>query len=272
MIKLVQITDLHLLPSGGLLRDVLDPEPRLRECLEDIEALHGDAAALIITGDLTENGDLESYWLLKRILAGYRLPPVHLTIGNHDERRRFGQVFPEAVDAETGFAQTSFDLGDHVGILLDTWTDGSHVGSLCNARLAWLAETLSRDTRPALLFLHHAPFQVGLKWLDRHILEDGIEFAEAIAPFRNRIKHMFFGHMHRSVSGTWGGMPFTVVPSTALNGLLDFDSDLSCPTVMEPHYSVTLLRDDNVIVHPKQVSKSWIVIEPIAAKMPTHAL
>lgn len=271
MMKIVQITDLHLLPPGGRLKDVLDPEPRLRECLADIEALHGDAEALVVTGDLTENGEPEAYELLKRILADYRLPPTYLTIGNHDERKRFGEVFPGSADPQSGFAHQSFPLGDHLGILIDTWEFGTHAGSLCADRLAWLTETLSSDPRPALLFMHHAPFKVGMKRLDQIILgnEDGL--FETLQPFRNRIRHMFFGHMHRSVSGSWRGFPFTVVPGTGFHGMLDFKTDLIRAAIIEPYYSVILLDGENLIVHPKQVSKTWTVIESVPGKPPAHA-
>lgn len=271
MIKILQITDLHLLSPGGLLEDVVDPEARLRECLAEIETLHGDATALVVTGDLTDTGDPAAYELLKRILADYKLPSTYLTIGNHDDRTRFAQAFPDSVHTATGFAHQSFSLGDHLGILLDTWAFGNHGGSLCADRLAWLAEVLGSDPRPALLFMHHAPFKIGMKQLDRIILADDDAFFETLRPFRNRIKHLFFGHMHRSVSGTWRGLAFAVVPGIGLHSMLDFRTTLIRTAAIEPYYSVTLLDGENTIVHPNQLSSSWTVIESVPGTPPAHA-
>jgi 3',5'-cyclic AMP phosphodiesterase CpdA len=269
MIKILQITDLHLVAPGLQLRG-LDPERRLRECLAEIEAQHGDAEALIMTGDLTDEGDPRAYDLLKHILADYRLPPAYLTIGNHDDRQRFGSSFPDSVQSKSGFAHQSFLLGNHVGIVLDTWECGSHAGSLCPERLLWLSEQLRSNPRPTLLFMHHAPFKVGLKRLDALTLVNEEELWAALSPFRERIRHLFFGHMHRIVSGSWRGIPFTVVPAVAHHGLVDFNTEVSRSTIIEPFYSVILVGDDNVVVHSKQVSNNWTVIEAAPAKPPAH--
>jgi 3',5'-cyclic-AMP phosphodiesterase len=55
-VKIIQITDLHLVPDGRTLFD-LSPERRLRQCIEDVNAQHADADLVVITGDLAHNGE-----------------------------------------------------------------------------------------------------------------------------------------------------------------------------------------------------------------------
>ena len=246
--KIIQLTDTHLVTPGEALRG-LDPERHLRACLAQIEAKHGDARALVVTGDIADRAEPAAYELFRDILAAYRLPPIHLTVGNHDRRSAFGQTFPQMLDCH-GHAQQRFDLGDHAGILLDTGTIGTHGGALDPVRLDWLDAQLREDGRPVLMFMHHAPFKVGLKRLDQITLANEDEFWRVIEPFRDRIRHLFFGHMHRNIAGSWRGIPFTVAAGTTHHGLLDFEADLPRHAIVEPGYTVILVRDGTVIVHP----------------------
>ncbi|CAH1673655.1 3',5'-cyclic adenosine monophosphate phosphodiesterase CpdA [Chelatococcus asaccharovorans] len=270
MTKVVQITDLHLVPSGRILRGV-DPEQRLRSCLRDIERFHQDATALVITGDLVDEAEPDVYDLLHGILADYRLPPVHLTVGNHDDRRAFARVFPGDVVSDTGFANKAVALGNYLGILIDTWEFGTHAGALCADRLSWLTATLAADDRPVVLFMHHVPFNVGLKWLDRLPMKNDVDLARALEPFRSRIRHLFFGHLHRNVSGTWMGYPFTVSASAAVHhGTLDFQSEISRPMIVDPFYTVILLGDDQVVVHANQVIANPVLVDYGPSPPPRH--
>lgn len=269
MLKFIQISDLHLLPRGGRLKGVVDPEAQLRLALADIAAKHADAAALIVSGDISDNGDAESFALFHEVIADYELPPLRLTVGNHDRRDEFARAFPEAM-ALDGFAHSRFDLGpDHVGILLDTWEEGVHSGALCAARLDWLRRQLEADRRPAFLFMHHQPFKPGMKRAGLITLTNGDALWETIAPFREQIRHLFFGHVHRSISGSWHGLPFTVVPATAHQGVLDFESSNVQVALTEPYYAVTLVDGDAVVVHPYEL-RTPPIIETAPSPGPSH--
>jgi 3',5'-cyclic AMP phosphodiesterase CpdA len=265
--KILQLTDIHLLPAGEKLRDI-DPAARLRACLSDISAKHNDAAALIVTGDVVDRAEVATYEFLKDILSEYPLPPVHITIGNHDRRSVFAQVFPEMVD-DKGYAQQRIDLGDHVGLVLDTFALGTHGGELDDDRLAWLDSQLRAQQQPIFIFMHHAPFKIGLKRPDQITLQNEDEFWHAIEPFRDRIKHLFFGHMHRSISGVWRGIPFTVAASLGHQTMLDFETAMIRIQTVEPGYSVILVADGNVIVHPHTL-RDLPVIEMTPGTTPTY--
>lgn len=260
IMKIIQITDLHLVQSGRQLKR-LNPEQRLRDCLSDIQEKHQDAVALVVPGDIAETGDQAAYELFRDILKEYKLPPVHATIGNHDHRQNFANIFPSEIDPSSGFAQSSFSLGDHRGLLLDTWDSGQHSGLLCKQRLLWLDEQLKNDARPTFLFMHHAPFRVGMKRLDQIPLVNGRELIATIEPFRDRIHHIFFGHMHRNISGSWHGFPFTVVAGTTHQLMLDFETELVREAVVDPSYAVILIDDGTTIVHLNQVREHWDVID-----------
>ncbi|WP_272481460.1 MULTISPECIES: metallophosphoesterase [Rhizobium/Agrobacterium group] len=63
--KIIQITDTHLMPPGMVVNGV-DPEKQLRAAVGDIVKKHADADLLVMTGDLCNYGDPEAYAIFWR--------------------------------------------------------------------------------------------------------------------------------------------------------------------------------------------------------------
>ena len=138
--KIIQITDTHLMPRGTELHG-LNPCERLEACISSIKEFHADAEMCIITGDLTDQGLRESYEDSREILQ--QLPmPFHPLIGNHDHRKIFSEVFPEVPLDEYGFVQQMLETPLGSFLLLDTVEHGKHWGSYCEKRGAWLQDVL----------------------------------------------------------------------------------------------------------------------------------
>ena len=108
MTKLIMFTDLHMVPEGTLIIG-LDPWARLEAGINHVNQYHADADRVIITGDLTHRADDESYLRLKTLLQKL-VPPVAITIGNHDRRDRFQEIFPAVAKDENGFVQEVIDF------------------------------------------------------------------------------------------------------------------------------------------------------------------
>jgi Icc protein len=246
--KLIQISDLHLVPEGGLLAG-LDPLARLRACIADINEHHPDADYVAITGDLSQTGEKATYELLQQELAAL-VPPYGLTLGNHDRREAFFQVFPEQADAG-GFAQQAVELADGRVILLDTLNESCDGGWLGEVRLAWLDQALaSAAGRPVYIFMHHPPMDIGMPVLDRIKLGDSDAFYAVLARHGN-VRHIFAGHVHRLIAGSHRGIGFSVLRSTNHQADLDFSPDRVANTHEAPLYAVILAGADGVVVHTR---------------------
>ena len=64
------------------------------------------------------------------------------------------------------------------------------------------------------------------------------------------LRHFFFGHVHRPLSGCWRGLPFSAQRSLVHQVPLDFNQRRSVPYDHDPpHYAVILIDDDQVVVH-----------------------
>ena len=254
MTKLIIFTDLHMVPEGTTIIG-LDPYQRLANGIEHVNRYHADADRVIFTGDLTHYADRVSYERLKRLIDQLT-PPVAITIGNHDRREVFLDTFPDAVADENGFVQQAIDFPDCRAILLDTLFappydyPTSHVGVLCAKRLAWLDRQLAEaGDKPALLFMHHPPHRTGFTGMDMIRLANETEFY-ALVKRHGNVRHIFAGHVHRTISGSSRGIPFSIFKSPVHQQPMPFDTPDTSLSVDEPAaYGIAVVTDDGVLVH-----------------------
>ena len=245
--KLIQVSDLHFVPPGTRLFGI-DPRERLAAAIADINEKHADAELCLFTGDLADHGAPAAYEALREALGALR-PPYRLLIGNHDDRANFRRVFPDAPTDGDGFVQTVVRTGAGDLILLDTHEPETGAGSFCAARQAWLRARLAEaDGRPAYVFMHHPPFDIGIPTLDKIRLIEPEGFAAALDG--GDVRHIFFGHVHRPVSGSWRGIPYSALRATVHQVPLDFAPRRTMPYSYEPPtYAVILIEDECTVVH-----------------------
>jgi 3',5'-cyclic-AMP phosphodiesterase len=134
-------------------------------------------------------------------------------------------------------------------LFLDTLKGSPSSAGLYDApRQAWLKSELTRaGSAPVCLFMHHPPFDIGHALMDLIKLDDAESFAALL--LGHNIRHIFFGHAHRTISGQWRGNPFSALPG--LNHQLPLVGG-SVDTVYSdepPMYAVVMMRDGMTIVH-----------------------
>lgn len=251
--KVLVLTDLHLRAAGQTIIG-LDPVKRLAEAYGQAITDHPDAAALILMGDLTHSGRAQEYALLREMFADCPIPVTYM-LGNHDHRATFRAAFPEVEATPQGHIQRILDLPHHRLITLDTYEDAPdphHAGHLCAARLAWLDAALDgAEGRMPLVFTHHPPHGVGLPGMDAIRLVNGDALLDRL---NGTGAHLFCGHVHRTISGQAGGVPFTMFKSPCHQAPLDLEDADSTLSVDEPGaYGLLLLRQGGVVAHSEDV-------------------
>lgn len=247
--KIIHLTDPHFVLPGALLYG-LDPRARLDAAVESINALHADADLVVVTGDLAHWGQPAAYTGLRECLSALEVPCVPI-LGNHDDRRAFLELFPDALQDANGFIQGIRETQEGRLVFLDTNQPGTHMGWYCEQRLAWLSERLTEggDT-PVFLFMHHPPFDVGLGAMDRISLVQKEAFAAVVRPHLGKLRHLFFGHVHRPIHGSWLGLPFSTLRATNHQVWLDFGATEDIPGSHEPPaYAVVIIDEDRVVIH-----------------------
>lgn len=227
MTTIAQLSDLHLVEDDFLERPFstrarlsclslgrrIDPKARrdrLARSLAEVKAAGADH--LVITGDLTEDGELGQFEVLAEVLADSRIPPERITLvpGNHDAYAG-GTNYAEALAGPLApYAPTS-TIGEplvHRNVTLVPVSTAFHqsplrsAGAIERSELASL-EKIARDRsfagRPLVFVQHHPP--------GRHLLPlfqwwDGLlEHTEMSAMAEGTPHlHVVHGHTHHAVN------------------------------------------------------------------------
>ena len=245
--KFIHLTDTHVV-GAGLLYDQ-DPAKRLASAVASINTEHSDAEFVIVTGDMTHWGDAEAYARFAAEISKLTIP-AQLMVGNHDDTPSLMLTFPDLPRDENGFVQQAIETPRGRFLLLDTKATEGHAGAYCDKRCDWLACQLEAPG-PIILFMHHPPFEVGIKAMDAIMMHDAEAFYDVISPHTSRIRHLFFGHVHRAIWGTWRGVSYSCM--RGLNHQVALDLDAPAERIRgnfePPAYGVVLLSDDQVTVH-----------------------
>ena len=247
-LRFIHLTDTHIATPGETVYGV-DPLHVLETCIERINADAFGGELCVVTGDLVHYGAPERYAALKRALDRLRMP-YRLLIGNSDERSLFRSAFPDHPRDELGFIQSTFAIGPHRLIFVDT-VDTDAAGVLSPERLAWLERQLGDDraSRSILLFMHHPPFEMYSAHQNEMGLRNKDEFLALIAGRRN-IRHIFFGHAHRPISGNWRGISFSSLRGMQMACSLVQDAAdpalFSCPRGV---YACVVVDDKQIIIN-----------------------
>ncbi len=155
-------------------------------------------AALFITGDCALNsGEKEDYGTVTKLLEPIRAAqlPIHLALGNHDNRERFWDVLQDEKAAKRPLADRQVALirtPRANWFMLDSLDKTlSTPGYLGKEQLDWLAAALDKNAdKPAIVVVHHNP---GIE--ENMGLKDTSAFFEVIRP-RKQVKAYIYGHTH----------------------------------------------------------------------------
>lgn len=229
--RFVHLTDTHIM-AGGVWRSrsgafEFDTEASLRRVVEAVRALDPAPAFAVLGGDLaspdllhtdrvTTSAEYEpSYRLLAEILSG--LPcPVHFLVGNHDDRIAFNRVLRPDAPAPDAPHYYSFDHQGYHFVALDSHEPGQAAGLLDPGQLAWLDRDLAQQRgRPSVVFVHHHPWPLGLRWIDTMRLRNGEQLA-ALLRGHDHVRWLICGHVHLDQVMQRSGLTLLTTPSTCI--------------------------------------------------------
>lgn len=215
-LTLVQLSDTHILPDGVLMHDVVDTTAHLSAALAAIESSGLSAAAFLLTGDLTDNGDPAAYrrlgGLVEPVAARVGAEVVYV-MGNHDERAAFRTELLGA-EASTVEHDTVVTVGGLRVVVLDTSVPGRHDGHLSGEQLDWLAGQLAEPAAlGTVLVCHHPPLRSPVPTVDLLRLRDAEKLAAVLAG--SDVRLVVTGHAHHAGAGALAGVPVWVGPALA---------------------------------------------------------
>lgn len=238
MARLLQLSDLHVVTAGSKCSRVLDTREILRTAIDRLlerRPALDPLDAVLITGDVSDDGSPESYAFARAQLDRLGLPLLPIP-GNHDEREAFREGFADLeFMPREGLIDWSVRVGETLVVGVDTLVDGQAGGRLRPESLEYLASTLTvADPRPIILALHHPPLRTQIRFMDAI----GLENTPALAAVLERVSQeitIVAGHVHGVHLGRLDRHLVATAPAVCSSFALDLRDDapvgfLSGPT------------------------------------------
>lgn len=194
------LSDVHVAANRATVARGVNMTDHFKAVSGEVIALPSRPAGVLVSGDCAfNNGEVGDYATFTELLQPLREAglPLHLTVGNHDNREHFWNALVETKAAPR-------PLADHNVALIETtranWfmldsLEKTHAtpGLLGASQLDWLARNLDEHaSKPALVMVHHNP----VFGPDKNFgLKDTKELMKVIRP-RKQVKACIYGHTH----------------------------------------------------------------------------
>lgn len=231
-----QLTDLHVCAKGEAANRVSETNMFAARAFRRVAAMNPRPDAVILTGDLTENGMPAEYETLASLLKLHLPLPVYLIPGNHDRRENLRAAFADrpGVTADPFYVQYTVDDLPVRLVMLDTVVPGASHGELRPEQMAWLDGALAAmPDKPTLIGMHHPPFVCGVAHIDRNNFRNAEAFAALIAR-HPQVRRVVCGHHHRTMFAQFVQTIASIAPSVAHQVELTFDPADSGAMIFEP--------------------------------------
>lgn len=251
MLHFIHITDTHIGANEHYRLYRRDPLAAAQRLVEEINALPFEPAFVLHTGDVIFNPSDEAGALAAEVFSKLKYP-IYYVAGNHDE---VGVLRVHLLGQPRGDERLFYDFqveGYHF-IILDTRGQPDPRGEVSEDQLTWLAQICAASNAKAFVIcLHHLPLKMGVPWYDNEmrIMNDAALF-EVLRPYRERLRGIFFGHIHRAFTGFREGILCSAAASA-------FAQIQTWPSDLQPNFDyqtaggyalVTLAENQVTITH-----------------------
>lgn len=260
MTTILQLSDTHIVPDGALVSGRLDTADALARLVDRITGIRdqiGSIDALLVSGDLSDDGSAESYARFKMLIAPLELPTYVIT-GNHDARDPMRAAFANVLPVN-GPLNWTRKIGDIHLIGLDTLVEGQGAGTLPADSLDFLQNALSQaGDAPVLLALHHPPFPCGIGFMDKIGLTNRAALCNILNGFDGPLR-IVCGHIHNMIVSDVAGHIAISAPSPA--STFAYDLRVDAPVGY-------MTQEDGCLLHRWDAGFQSIRIGPVAGSGP----
>jgi len=244
-VKFIHMSDTHLFAKNYVSEGKeYNANDLFEASIDKIIQKHNDAQFLLISGDLVDDGSVESYEHFKNIIENKWDKPVYLCLGNHDNRENFNKVFLNS-DTDKPYCYSQILPGGEACLItLDTGRFNRRMGNIDDEQLSWLKSELGKTTLPIILMLHHPPFMgIDLEKF-KFQLNNSAELYDIIKV--SNIAAVCAGHLHGAYSYKWEDSPVSIVESSAFG--LNFTEENTTQITGERGYNLCILNGGKMIV------------------------
>lgn len=167
------------------------------------------------TGDVAYDKDEQSYQAARDILSAINAPVYYLA-GNHDDPAALQRTMLGAEVGQDPF-EYEFEVNGVQIVTVDSNRPAEPPRGKVSADQLVRLERIARadDDRPLVVATHHNALPVGTVWWDEYMrLENGADFHRALLPARDRLRGVFFGHVHQNTDTLRDGILYVSTTSS----------------------------------------------------------
>ncbi len=221
VLSFIHISDSHVGPTSDFELHGKRPFAALDRVVSLINAFPHKPDFVLHSGDVTNDRSEASYRLASHILNRLDVP-YYVIVGNHDSRdltRRFLGAPADPGGDDKAPLNYRFEVKGERFMVVDATSplikDPS--GYVSDETLAWVRAETQQDGPRLTILLHYPLFKMATPWLDEFmIVANGEKLHEALLPARDRLRGVFFGHLHRSSQIIRDGILYSCAPSTTI--------------------------------------------------------
>jgi 3',5'-cyclic-AMP phosphodiesterase len=256
--RFIHITDTHVAADRQFTHYGHAPLANLAALVDTLNSLALTVDFVLHTGDVVEDKSELAYRLARSELSRLAYPVRYLA-GNHDDAALLQRVLLDRTQPEERL-DYRFEAGGVEVAVFDSRGPNDPEGTLTDGQLAALRALCTPSGPPLVIAIHHPPVPLDTIWLDRGwavergrtrsmLLDRRQEFVQSVAPARERLRGVFFGHVHRAFQVVHRGILYASAPS-AFGQLLSWpDQEQPEPSPGEPAgFSVVTITPEQTVI------------------------
>ncbi len=260
VIRFIHISDTHITadPSVTNANQAVPPAEAARALVRQINNLPFKPDFVLHTGDVAAEATEANYLLAREILNEIQYP-VHYIPGNHDDSQMLQRVFLQEENIKPYYHYT-FDAGNVQIVCLDSNGPAPDpAGFIVDEQLDWLQKLCKEpDDRSLVVAVHHNALAVGVPWLDEFMrMTNGEDFHRVLLPARERLRGVFFGHIHQNQQVLRDGILYCSVLSSwyQIHGWPG-QTDTTYEPDADPGFNVVSITDDQTYIRHHRYPKA----------------
>ncbi len=215
LLRFVHISDTHISHDP----DYAPWSPRhprfaAEQLVQQLNNLPFEPDFVLHTGDVAYDPHAEAYIVARDVLRWIKYP-VHYLAGNHDSCALLQSVLLQRESVQPTWHYEFESNGVQVVCLDSTGPAELPSGTVSAEQLDWLRSICeAADARPLVVAVHHNAVPVGIPWLDTYMrMANGADLHAALLPARDRLRGVFYGHIHQNCQTLRDGILYCSVAS-----------------------------------------------------------
>jgi Icc protein len=219
LLRFVHLSDTHLSPDpnygAGRHGSPHSSRAGAEALVRAVNALPFRPDFILHTGDVVYDPDPAAYAVAQTVLGALQAP-VYYVAGNHDHGPTLQATLGGIVAPAASYYYEREINGLQLLVLDSNGPAEPPRGYIPDEQLDWLRERTSAvDARPLIVAVHHHLLPVNVPWLDGTMrTTNGEAVHAALLPARERLRGVFFGHVHQPLEMLRDGILYASAASS----------------------------------------------------------